>query len=74
MARQGPSPALVPFGVREKGGDKHGHPGDDPDAAAEYVMTLLMRAGKLGDAETVFELLRAGMQGLHTSAYSNPAS
>ena len=39
---------------------QHGYAGDDPDAVAEHGMTPLMRASKLGDTATVFELLQAG--------------
>ena len=59
---RGLPPLSCHLGCAEKGRDKHGHPGDDPDAVAKYGMTLLMRASKPGDG-AVFELLRAGMQG-----------
>lgn len=39
---------------------QHGYASDDLDAVAEHGMTPLMRASKLGDTETVFELLQAG--------------
>lgn len=41
---------------------QHGYPDDDLDAVAfaEHGMTPLMCASKLGDTETVFELLQAG--------------
>ena len=57
------------WGARKRR-DKHSRPEGDPDAVAKYGMTLLMRASKPGDAKTMFELPRAGMQGLHTSAFS----
>ncbi|MBI3432561.1 MAG: ankyrin repeat domain-containing protein [Hydrogenophilales bacterium] len=52
---------------------QHGYPDDDPDAVAEHGMTPLMRASKLGDTETVFELLQAGASLDATNADGNNA-
>ena len=52
---------------------QHGYPGDDPDAVGEHGMTPLMRASKLGDVETVFELLQAGSALDATNADGNNA-
>ena len=52
---------------------QHGYPDGDPDAVGEHGMTPLMRASKLGDAETVFELLQAGAALDATNADGNNA-
>ncbi len=52
---------------------QHGYPDDNPDAIGEHGMTPLMRASKLGDTETVFELLQAGAALDATNADGNNA-
>jgi len=52
---------------------QHGYPDNDPDGVGEYGMTPLMRASKLGDTETVFELLQAGASRDATNADGNNA-
>ncbi|MFH1817005.1 MAG: ankyrin repeat domain-containing protein [Pseudomonadota bacterium] len=52
---------------------QHGYPDGDPDAVGEHGMTPLMRASKLGDPETVLELLQAGAALDATNADGNNA-
>ena len=52
---------------------QHGYADNDPDAIGEHGMTPLMRAGTLGDVETVLELLQAGAALDATNADGNNA-
>jgi len=71
LQRKTAPPALSPQLVHWL--QQHDYPDDDPDAVGEHGMTPLMRASKLGDAETVFELLQAGAALDATNADGNNA-